>query len=143
MRFPPIAAAPPERFAQLRPVDARHKQFNQAVHQLAEEGLLQIFLPRHGPRHPILGVVGPLQFDVIESRLATEYGLQCHLEPLPYIAARWPVPRHAGAARLTLPVADVFDVQDRQHRRVLLFASDWALRYCAEGNPDVQFHDSL
>jgi peptide subunit release factor RF-3 len=31
-------------------------------------------------------------------------------------------------------------VKDLRERDVLLFQSDWELRYCAERNPDVRFH---
>jgi len=142
VRFPPIPLFPPERFATLRPTDTRHKRFAEAVHQLAEEGLLQVFLPRSGPRHPILGVVGPLQFDVIQARLTSEYGISCYLELLPYIAARWPVGA-TDAASVALPYSGAASVLDRQGRDVLLFDSEWALNYCLEKNPDVQFRDSI
>jgi peptide chain release factor 3 len=139
VRFPPIPSFPPERFASVRPTDVRHKRFGEAVGQLAEEGLLQVFLPRTGPRHPIVGVVGSLQFDVIEARLRSEYGIPCVVEPLPYIAARWP---SAATATMELPFSGVAAVTDRLHRDVLLFESEWALGYTAERNPAVQFHAS-
>ncbi len=69
VRYPPIPQFPAERFAYLRPTDVRHKRFDEAVRQLEEEGLMQVFVPETGLRHPIIGVVGPLQFDVIEARL--------------------------------------------------------------------------
>jgi peptide chain release factor 3 len=142
VKFPPIPLFPPERFATLRPVDGRHKKFDEAVHQLAEEGLLQMFTPRAGIRHPIVGVVGALQFDVIEARMASEYAIKCQVDALSYVAARWPVPRD-GAPPLKLLYSGVISVLDRQNREVLLFESDWALGRCVEANPDVVFHDSL
>ena len=63
------------------PATVRHKRFDEAVGQLAEEGLLQVFVRADGIRHPIVGVVGALQFDVIEARLASEYGIACRVEP--------------------------------------------------------------
>ena len=143
VRFPPIPMFPPERFGTLRPADGRQKKFDEAVHQLAEEGLLQLFVPRTGPRHPIVGVVGALQFDVIEARMASEYGIPCRVEPLAYVAARWPVATHNHDGPLKLPFSGVVPVLDRHNREALLFASEWALGYCAEENPDVRFHDSL
>jgi peptide chain release factor 3 len=143
VRFPPIPFFPPERFATLRPADVRHKRFDEAVRQLAEEGLLQMFMPLAGIRHPIIGVVGALQFDVIQARMTSEYGIPCQVDPLPHVAARWPVPIRGDAPPLKLPYSGVMSVEDRQHRRVLLFASPFELRYCAEGNPDYRFHDSL
>ena len=98
VKFPPIPLFPPERFAVLSPADTRHKRFDEAVRQLAEEGLLQLFVPQTGPRHPIVGVVGALQLDVVEARLLAESGIRCRIEPLAHVAARWPVPI-AGDAR--------------------------------------------
>jgi peptide chain release factor 3 len=141
VRFPPIPQFPAERFATLRPGDVRHKRFDEAVTQLAEEGLLQVFMPISGFRHPIVGVVGALQFDVIAARLQSEYGIQCSVEPLPYIAARWPVSADGSSASMTLPLTGVLAVKDRKGRDVLLFASEWELRYCAERNPGVKFNE--
>ena len=85
-RYPPIPQFPAERFAYIRPADVRHKRFDEAVRQLEEEGLMQVFVPATGLRHPIVGVVGPLQFDVVEARLRAEYGIPCTLEPLAHVA---------------------------------------------------------
>ena len=144
VRFPPIPQFPAERFAAIRPGDVRHKRFDEAVNQLAEEGLLQVFMPRSGFRHPIVGVVGALQFDVIAARLQSEYGIQCTVDTLPFTAARWPV-RADGepATNLALPLSGVQEVKDRRERDVVLFASDWELRYCADRNPGVEFRASM
>ena len=144
VRFPPIPQFPAERFAALRPGEMRHKRFDEAVNQLAEEGLLQVFMPRSGFRHPIVGVVGALQFDVIAARLQSEYGIQCNVDQLPYTAARWPV-RTDGAPveNLSLPLSGVQEVKDRRDRDVVLFTSDWELRYCADRNPGVEFRASM
>jgi peptide chain release factor 3 len=144
VRFPPIPQFPAERFAALRPGDIRHKRFDEAVNQLAEEGLLQVFLPKSGFRHPIVGVVGALQFDVIAARLQSEYGIQCTVDTLPFTAARWPVqPNGEPATSLALPLSGVQEVKDRRERDVVLFASDWELRYCADRNPGVEFRSSM
>jgi peptide chain release factor 3 len=142
LRFPPIPQFPPERFASLRPGDVRHKRFDEAVRQLGEEGLLQVFMPQSGFRHPIVGVVGALQFDVIEARLKSEYGIECRVDTLPYITARWPEATRPEALPLKLPLTGVLMVKDLRDRDVLLFQSDWELRYCAERNPDVRFATS-
>jgi peptide chain release factor 3 len=142
VRYPPIPPFPAERFATVRPIDARHKRFDEAINQLAEEGLLQVFVPRTGPRHPIVGVVGALQFDVIETRLRSEYGISSHLEPLPHVAARWPIPKRSDAPAVRLPVTGAMPVFDRDNREVVLFQTDWELRYSAETNPDVEFRES-
>jgi peptide chain release factor 3 len=143
VRFPPIPLFPPERFALVSPTDTRHKRFDEALRQLAEEGLLQLFFPQNGPRHPVIGVVGALQFDVVEARLASEYGIQSRLEPLPHAAARWPVPLTPDAPALKLPTTGVMSVRDTRDRLVLLFQSDWHVRFTAEDNSSIQFNASL
>jgi len=84
-----------------------------------------------------------LQFDVIEARLQAEYGIRCRLEPLAHVAARWPVPLTPDAPPPRLPTSGVMPVRDRHDRPVLLFQSDWHLRYTAEENPGVRFSEML
>jgi peptide chain release factor 3 len=141
--YPPIPQFPAERFAFLRPADVRHKRFDEAVSQLEEEGLMQVFVPQSGLRHPIVGVVGPLQFDVVEARLASEYGIKVSVDLLPHVAARWPVPKSPDARPLALTVSGALTAKDRRDRDVILFESAWELRYVMENNPDVVFHDSM
>jgi peptide chain release factor 3 len=141
VRFPEIPQFPSEQFAILRPADVRHKRFDEAIQQLAEEGLLQVFMPISGTRHPIIGVIGSLQLDVIEARMATEYGIKCTLDRLPHVAARWPV--RPDARPLALPTAGVMQATDTHGRDVLVFESDWVLRYTVEKNPGVEFRASV
>jgi peptide chain release factor 3 len=142
VRFAAIPQFPAERFAYLRPTGGRHKRFDAAVSQLEEEGLMQVFTPQTGVRHPIIGVVGSLQFDVVEARLQSEYGIQCSIDALPYVAARWPV-RDPADAGTTLAGSGSATVRDRLDREVILFESAWELRYVQEKNPRVNFRDSM
>ena len=36
-----------------------------------------------------MAAVGPLQFEVVQSRMLSEYGVEVRLETLPYTCARW------------------------------------------------------
>jgi peptide chain release factor 3 len=139
--YPPIEQFPPEQFAYLRPAEGRHKRFDEAVMQLAEEGLLQAFMPSVGMRIPIVGVIGALQLDVIVARMDTEYGIPCVADRMPHVAARWPIV--PPGSTLTLPTMGVLDAVDRQGRRVLIFESDWAVGYTAEKNPKVEFKRTM
>jgi len=140
VEYPPIPQFPSEQFAILRPTDIRHKRFDEAIEQLAEEGLLQVFMPTTGIRNPIIGVIGSLQRDVIEARMSSEYGIACTLDRLPHVAARWP---NASAQGLFLPTSGVIQAVDRQHRDVLVFESEWVLRYTAEKNPGIEFRETM
>lgn len=134
VRFSGVPRFPAEHFARLRLQDARHKQFDDGLRQLEEEGLMQVFYVTSGRREPIVGVVGALQFDVIASRLKNEYGAEVQVESSTYTAARWLADQKLSTANLggqhTLAV-------DRQERRVLLFASPWDLQYFERQYPDV------
>ena len=68
----------------------KRKQFNKALHELTEEGTVQLFVdPRVGDQDPVLGAVGQLQFEVLLYRMKDEYGVDVRLRPQPYRHARW------------------------------------------------------
>ncbi len=140
VQFPPIPQFPAEHFAYVRPGEMRHKRFDESIEQLAEEGLLQVFYPQVGIRHPIIGVIGSLQFDVIQARLSSEYSITCTIDRLSHVAARW---FSAPQESLQLPMSGVMRVVDRHGREALLFNSNWELRYTIDKNPDVVFKDSV
>jgi peptide chain release factor 3 len=134
VRFLDVPRFPAEHFGRIRLQDTRYKQFDEGLRQLEEEGLMQVFYVTSGRREPIVGVVGALQFDVITSRLRTEYGVLAEVEGTPYAAARWladparPLPTLGGQTAVAA---------DRRHRRVLLFGSVWELQYFERQHPEV------
>ena len=68
----------------------KRKQFVKGITQIAQEGAIQIFEePKGGMEEIIVGVVGVLQFDVLEYRLKNEYNVDIHMEQLPYEYIRW------------------------------------------------------
>jgi peptide chain release factor 3 len=66
----------------------KSKQLKAGLHQLGEEGAIQIFHPLDGSA-PILGAVGQLQFEVAVYRLEHEYGAPVRLMPANFYGARW------------------------------------------------------
>jgi len=138
VRFPDLPRFPAEHFGRIRLRDTRYKQFDQGVTQLEEEGLMQVFYATAGRREPIVGVVGALQYDVIASRLRTEYGVAVDIEPAGYAAARW-----CGnwTEQTPLPGGDSVMAMDRQERPVFLFSSTWQLEYFQRHHPDVVLLD--
>jgi peptide chain release factor 3 len=132
LRFLDIPRFPAEHFGRVRLLDTRYKQFDEGLEQLEEEGLMQLFYVESGRREPIVGVVGALQFDVITSRLRTEYGVEIQVDPSSFTAARW----IADPARpLPLLGGQTTAAVDRQGRRVLLFANEWEVQYFEKQNP--------
>ena len=79
----------PEILRRVRLEDAmKAKKLKQALQELAEEGVVQVFRPLDGSP-ALVGVVGPLQLDVLTGRLAAEYGLEVGFEQSQYALARW------------------------------------------------------
>jgi peptide chain release factor 3 len=138
VRFPEVPRFPAEHFGRIRLRDTRYKQFDEGVSQLEEEGLMQVFYVAASRREPIVGVVGALQYDVITSRLRTEYGVEVDIGPAGYTAARWLA---SGPGPTTLPGGQNMVAADRHERRVLLFASHWELEYFQRHHPDVVLLD--
>lgn len=89
LKFIGIPNFAPEHFRRVRlrnPIKA--KQLQKGLEQLAEEGVVQLFRPLVNNDY-ILGAVGVLQFDVIISRLAQEYGVDASYENISITTARW------------------------------------------------------
>jgi peptide chain release factor 3 len=79
----------PEILRRVRLDDAmKAKKLRQALQELAEEGVVQLFRPRDGAP-PMVGVVGTLQLDVLQARLEAEYGVRIGFEQTPFQLARW------------------------------------------------------
>ena len=64
------------------------KKLREALQQMAEEGVVQVFRPLDGAP-ALVGVVGPLQLDVLKVRLSEEYGLEIAFEQPEFQLARW------------------------------------------------------
>jgi peptide chain release factor 3 len=79
----------PEILRRVRLDDAmKAKKLRQALQELAEEGVVQLFRPQDGSP-PLVGVVGTLQLDVLQARLASEYGVAIGFDNVPFALARW------------------------------------------------------
>ena len=64
------------------------KKLKEALQQMAEEGVVQLFSPEDGSP-AIVGVVGALQLDVLKERLMGEYGLPVSFEMSRFSVCRW------------------------------------------------------
>jgi peptide chain release factor 3 len=64
------------------------KKLKEALEQLAEEGVVQLFTPLDGSG-AIVGVVGALQLDVLISRLDAEYAVPVGFETTRFDVLRW------------------------------------------------------
>jgi peptide chain release factor 3 len=128
----------PEAFAYLHnPNTAKFKQFRQGLDQLLQEGVIQVLNLRDaGARIPLLAAVGPLQFEVVQFRLESEYGAASRLESAPWTVVRW-LPADTTEATLdslSLPSGSRLAYDMSQHP-VILFANDWSANYFMQTNP--------
>ena len=79
----------PEILRRVRLGDAmKAKKLKEALQQMAEEGVVQLFVPEDGSP-AIVGVVGALQLDVLKERLKQEYGLPVDFEAARFSVCRW------------------------------------------------------
>ena len=79
----------PEILRRVRLGDAmKAKKLKEALQQMAEEGVVQLFSPDDGSP-AIVGVVGALQLDVLRERLAAEYSLPVDFEMARFSICRW------------------------------------------------------
>ncbi len=138
--FDRIPRFAPEYFATLRAKQVtRQKQFQKGLEQLEEEGAMQVFVVHDGLKsEPILAVVGELQFDVLQSRLETEYNVETTLTTLPYKIARWVDRDVDDVTRMTLP-SRARIATDRNGHAVVLFTSEWELEFAQKENQGVEF----
>ncbi len=135
IRFEGIPTFAPEHFARIRHKDTmKRKQFVKGATQIAQEGAIQIFRePDTGMEEVIVGVVGMLQFDVFEHRMRTEYNVEIINEGLPYQYIRWIDNEGIDPKKLNLS-SDTKIVQDFKNNYLLLFTSEWNIRWALEKN---------
>jgi peptide chain release factor 3 len=130
----------PEHFAVVRTRDPlKRKQMEKGLEQLAEEGTIQIFQQlQMGMKDPIVGVVGQLQFEVLQYRMEHEYGANILVDKLPYSHARWVVGPKFDARTFDWE-GNRQTVQDRDGLPLVLFRDDWALAHAEQKHPELTF----
>jgi peptide chain release factor 3 len=116
------------------------KKLKEALQQMAEEGVVQVFRPQDGSP-ALVGVVGMLQLDVLKVRLAQEYGLPVDFEVSEFELARW----IAADSRQTF---DTFVnanrsgiAEDLDGDLVFLARNAFYLDYTRERAPGISFTD--
>jgi len=130
----------PEAFSYLHnPNTAKFKQFRQGLDQLMQEGVIQaLYLRNSSVKTPLLAAVGPLQFEVVQFRLESEYGAVSRLEAAPWTVVRWlPVDiKEDDLDALSLPTGSrvAYDVGKNP---VVLFQNEWSAEYFTKTNERV------
>jgi peptide chain release factor 3 len=139
--FDEIPRFPPEVFAYIsNPNPSDSKKFRAGLEQLLQEGVVQSLTARSAPPgSTLLAAVGPLQFEVVQYRLKSEYGAESRLEKAPWTILRWIEPHPALRNPSGLVVATGVSLgADKLEQPVVLFPNDWTLRYFEEKNPELK-----
>ncbi len=133
-----IPKFPPECFAFItNPFPAKYKAFQKGMEQLLSEGVVQSFQLKNSLKGPLLAAVGPLQFEVVQFRLESEYGAQSRIENGPWQLLRWVDP---GTRPETLDSMLPFGAQlaeDSAGQTVILFPTKWAVNSFREFHPEI------
>ena len=110
---------------------------------MLQEGVVQAFNARNAPPGAtLLAAVGPLQFEVVQWRLQSEYGAESRLTPTPWTLLKWlePHPALNDPSRLIVATGVSFGT-DKFGQPIALFPNDWTMRYFTEKNPELKLHD--
>ena len=144
VRYAGIPTFAPEHFARVSQVDTlKRKQFVKGMEELAQEGAIQIFRELGaGMESVIVGVVGELQFEVLEQRLKSEYRVEVYRQGLPYTDIRW-IENSADEVdvRSLDLTRDTLRVEDMRGGRLLLFKSPWNIDWALEHNEGLRLSE--
>ena len=140
--FESIPTFAPEHFMRVRQKDTlKRKQFVKGTTQIAQEGAIQIFHePDSGMEEVIVGVVGVLQLEVFEYRMKNEYSVDLFKEGLPYSYIRWIDNKDIDPKTLKLS-SDTKLVKDFRDNYLLLFTSEWNIRWALERNEGLELSE--
>ena len=130
----------PELFRVARPRDPfKAKQLQKGLHELGEEGAIQVFETTHG-NTLLLGAVGPLQFEIVAQRLAAEYKVDALYDPATISTARWlTFPDETTRRNFEREQAGSM-ATDVDHNPVFLASNKYNLQVTMERWPKVGFH---
>ena len=141
--FEGIPTFAPEHFAKVYQVDTmKRKQFIKGMSQIAQEGAIQIFQEYNtGMEEVIVGVVGVLQFDVLERRLKSEYGVDIRMEMMPHEYIRWVENKDEINVQDIIGTSDMKRIKDLKGNPLLLFVHEWAVQTVLDKNKGLKLSE--
>ena len=121
------------------PSTAQFKRFREGLDNCCRKASCnRFFVKDSAQRVPLLGAVGPLQFEVVQYRMQTEYGAESRLEHGPWKVLRWVVTENGlplDDSQLPTGARVAFDVAGKP---VILFQDQWSCDFFAQRNPKVR-----
>jgi peptide chain release factor 3 len=141
LAFRGVPSFAPELLRRVKLADAmKAKKLREALQQMAEEGVVQVFVPHDGSS-AMVGVVGALQLDVLAERLESEYGLPISFEQSRFEVCRWvSCEDHAELDKFVAAYPSSI-AADLDGAPVFLATSAFNLRYDQERWPKITFAD--
>mgnify|MGYP001765829114 CR=1 FL=1 len=139
--FRGVPSFAPEILRRVKLGDAmKAKKLREALQQMAEEGVVQLFIPNDGSP-AMVGVVGALQLDVLTERLQAEYGLPVTFEQSRFEICRWVSAKDPAELDKFLKAYPASMAVDLDGAPVFMAASAWSLKYDQERWPEIEFAD--
>ena len=140
LHFKGLPSFSPEQFKYIENQDPmKTKQLAKGIDQLMGEGVAQLFTNQFNGRK-IIGTVGQLQFEVIQSRLLHEYGAACRWEPVSLHKACWIESDNPESLENFKKRKAQFIAKDLSGRDVYLADSAYVLMMAQQDFPDIRFH---
>jgi peptide chain release factor 3 len=141
LNFVGVPSFAPEILRRVRLPDAmKAKKLKSALQEMAEEGVVQVFRPSDGAP-ALVGVVGPLQLDVLTARLEAEYGLNVSFEPSEFQLARWINAVDTKTLDTFVAANGSGIAEDLDGDLVYLARNQFYLDYTRERAPGISFSD--
>lgn len=116
------------------------KKLKEALQQMAEEGVVQVFRPLDGAP-AMVGVVGSLQLDVLKVRLKDEYGLDIGFDQPEFQLARWIACDDEKKLNDFVQANYSSCAEDLDGDKVFMARNQFILDYTGERAPGIVFND--
>lgn len=140
MLYTGIPSFSPEIFKEVLNKDAmKTKQLEKGLLQLMEEGVAQLFTYELGNRK-VVGVVGPLQFEVIQFRLKNEYSASADFAGQNIYKACWISSKNEKKLQEFLDSKQRHIARDKDGKLVFMAESRAWLQMVQDNFPDINFH---
>src|SRR5712672_4413907 len=141
LNFIGVPSFAPEILRRVRLPDAmKAKKLKQALQELGEEGVVQVFRPTDGSP-ALVGVVGPLQLDVLRVRLKDEYGLEVMWDDAEFALARWIAAADPKVLDRFVSTYRASIAEDLDGDLVFLARNAFNLDYTGQQSPGITFRN--
>lgn len=139
IHFTGIPNFAPELLRKVRAADPmKTKHLQRALQQLAEEGVARVFKPSFGTDF-VVGVVGPLQFEVLADRIRTEYNVPATIEDAALYTARWLDADDPNQIKKLIDENSASVAEDHTGAPVFLARNAWHLERAGTDYPAIRF----